>query len=395
MLLRVNSSGNNDLTHVQDWAFDPGMVDETFSMVTNADQGVVLLWQSVLGGAGMAVTTGTSVSIVAAPTVAGQSPGTAITNILQAQDGSFVGAFYSGPQPPFNPPNNMVAFDASGNVRWVVPNDQPQIATDDGGVIGQSGIIYDQNGSATGQGPVLTQSWTGNLYQDGPVQQVAFTPAIYAFSYAAAQGGNPSGSNTNVQPQYTPQRGLERLAHTNLTATPTCNALLAQFATMGHVSEATLVAQLQATANRARSFAYDGPISSTPLGGPLGPIKFPGAASPGVTTVGEWFGARSVMGNYAEGFSQFNGDAVWVRLNEWTSWTSRNLSVHFLTSSGHLNSYAMGTLMHEILHKQTVGGGFSHPQMDAAINAVGWPPPVQNENDDSVGIGKLCFGNLQ
>jgi hypothetical protein len=168
---------------------------------------------------------------------------------------------------------------------------------------------------------------------------------------------------------------------------------LAQFASIGHVSEATLVAQLQATANRARNWVFDGPSSPTLLD----PVKFPHAASPGVTTVGQWFGANSGIANYAEGFSQFNGDAVWVRLNEWTSWTSRNLSVHFLTGlfGGHLNSYAMGTLMHEILHKQTVGGGFSHPQMDAAINAVGWPPPVQNENDDSVGIGKLCFGNLQ
>jgi hypothetical protein len=101
------------------------------------------------------------------------------------------------------------------------------------------------------------------------------------------------------------------------------------------------------------------------------------------------------MGNYAEGFSQFNGDAVWVRLNEWTSWTSRKLSFHFLTSSGHLNSYAMGTLMHEILHKQTVGGGFTHTQMDTAIKAALGHLPTTNNNIESVGIGQLCFGNLQ
>jgi hypothetical protein len=40
---------------------------------------------------------------------------------------------------------------ASGNVRWVVPNEQAQIATDYGGVIRQSGIAYDQNGNAKGQ----------------------------------------------------------------------------------------------------------------------------------------------------------------------------------------------------------------------------------------------------
>jgi hypothetical protein len=160
---------------------------------------------------------------------------------------------------------------------------------------------------------------------------------------------------------------------------------------MGHVSEATLVAQLQATANRARNWVFDGPSSPTLLD----PIKFPRAASPGVTTVGQWFAANSGIANYAEGFSQINGDAVWVRLNEWTSWTSRNLSFHFLTSSGYLNSYAMGTLMHEILHKQTVGGGFIHTQMDTAITNVLGSLPVTNNNAESVGIGQLCFGNLK
>jgi hypothetical protein len=171
-------------------------------MTTNADQGIVLPWTSSTVGNGMAVITGSSVSIVAGPTVPG---GLGMGNLLQAQDGSFVGTVAVGEQ------NDMIAFDASGTVRWVVPNEQPQLVTSDGGVIGQSGIIYDQNGNAVGQGSVLTLSWTGNLYQDGDVQQIAFTPPIYALSYSAAQGGNPSGSGTDVQPQYSPQRGMERL----------------------------------------------------------------------------------------------------------------------------------------------------------------------------------------
>jgi hypothetical protein len=41
----------------------------------------------------------------------------------------------------------MVAFDQSGSVRWSVPNDYPQIATADGGLIGGSGVTYDNNGT--------------------------------------------------------------------------------------------------------------------------------------------------------------------------------------------------------------------------------------------------------
>ncbi len=117
----------------------------------------------------MAITTGTSVSLMSAPTIAGQNG--AIIPVLQAQDGSFVGTAQVGD--PENPTPYMVAFDQSGGVRWSVPNEQPQIATDDGGVIGQSGITYDQNGNATGQTTGSTvYSWLGNAYQVGSVDQV-------------------------------------------------------------------------------------------------------------------------------------------------------------------------------------------------------------------------------
>jgi hypothetical protein len=198
MLLRVNSSGDNDLIDVQDWPSEPN--EYVASMVTNADQGVVLLWQTDSFGPGMAVTTGTSVSIVAAPTVAGQ--GTAVQNILQAQDGSFVGAFGSGAPlcicigPLSGSSTNMVAFDASGNVRWVAPNDQPQNATDDGGVIGRSGITYDQNGNATGQVSLFTQSWTLNAYQDGPVTQFVANLLNFGVGFWPFQGANTSRNNT-------------------------------------------------------------------------------------------------------------------------------------------------------------------------------------------------------
>jgi len=94
---------------------------------------------------------------------------------------------------------NMVAFDTTGNVRWMVPNEQPRIATADGGVIGQSGISYDQNGNATGQTTPTTQSWLGYAYQDGPVTQVRAKPVDFGLSFAAFKGGSPSANGTDVE----------------------------------------------------------------------------------------------------------------------------------------------------------------------------------------------------
>lgn len=100
----------------------------------------------------------------------------------------------------------MIAFDETGTVRWIVANDEAQIATADGGVIGKSGITYDQNGSATGQvGKLLTQSWLGNAYQVGSVELLVIKAINAAVSYWPFQGGNPSGNSTAVkQPLYAP-----------------------------------------------------------------------------------------------------------------------------------------------------------------------------------------------
>jgi hypothetical protein len=135
----------------------------------------------------------TGVSMINTP-VPGEN--SAITPVLQAQDGSFVGTFVD-----FNTSlTSMIAFDASGNLLWSVPNEQPQIATADGGVIGQSGITYDQNGSATGQGPLYTQSWTGNMYRVGSIDRFFVPPALLATSFWAFQCGNASGNCAGAQP---------------------------------------------------------------------------------------------------------------------------------------------------------------------------------------------------
>jgi hypothetical protein len=110
---------------------------------------------------------------------------------LQAQDGTFYGTDNNG---------NMIAFSSSGNVIWSVPNDYPQIATADGGVIGASGITYDNQGRADGQiGTPRTMSWNENFYTDGPVDQIASAFINLASSFEDSSGGNPSGNNTSTE----------------------------------------------------------------------------------------------------------------------------------------------------------------------------------------------------
>ena len=175
-VLRISSSGASDTIPISDWS-------STFSelcamhigVITNADTGIALTWQSdpsMNVGPRMAITTGTSVSVMNGPVVPGQrSP---VAPVLQAQDGSFVGSVWTtdGSQ-------NMVAFDATGSVRWSVPNDQPLAALADGGVLGQSGITYDQSGGASGRIPgPPTFSWFGYAYLEGSLDQVS-PPAMY------------------------------------------------------------------------------------------------------------------------------------------------------------------------------------------------------------------------
>ena len=115
--------------------------------------------------------------------------------VLQPQDGSFVGTVQVWYDADMNPQTDMVAFDQTGSVRWMVPgNYQPQIATADGGVIATDpsgvAITFDQYGSATG---VLagspTQSWTGSTYQLGSIKDVASAPtAVATPPYSSSRG---------------------------------------------------------------------------------------------------------------------------------------------------------------------------------------------------------------
>jgi hypothetical protein len=98
----------------------------------------------------------------------------------------------------------MVAFDATGTVRWTVPGYDPKVATADGGVIATddsgTAAMFDQNGSATGQMASLpVQSWTGNTYQVGSVDMLAVPMVDVALSFNPFVRGNPSRNGTAVK----------------------------------------------------------------------------------------------------------------------------------------------------------------------------------------------------
>jgi len=95
----------------------------------------------------------------------------------------------------------MVAFTASAQRLWNGPNDSPQIATADNGVIGASGTTYDQNGNVTGQGNLPgTPSWQGFMYSpSGAVAQRTVPPAGFLqANLLQAAGGNVAASGTSL-----------------------------------------------------------------------------------------------------------------------------------------------------------------------------------------------------
>ena len=248
-LLRVGSDGSSSDVVVNQWTeshsrlntFVPGSFPLIFNehqyqtgprieigninMITNADAGAVVSWQVVKqcyveiqtdpncpqGGENHLTTTAAGAmagDVVVDPIVPNQfSP---LNPFLQLADGSFVGTF--------NSPNGsaMVAFDAFGSVRWTLPSYTPQMATADGGIIASiadffdpgSGTYipgpastFDASGAATGQLPIFpSQSWTGNGYQPGSVEQVAFSPIDLVTTFFAQAGGNASANGTAIRP---------------------------------------------------------------------------------------------------------------------------------------------------------------------------------------------------
>jgi hypothetical protein len=220
-IMRVGSDGSALSIAVGDWVYDqtivqgngcgactassgsfPGNVLGT--LITNADQGVLYSWAacpytaiSINCTAQFQLTTVTNGSPSTVTTNMGYQPGLSyqgivpVQPILQRADGSYIGTVLS---PQIG--NTMVAFTASAQRLWNGPNDSPQIATADNGVIGASGTTYDQNGNVDGLiANMPTQSWLGYAYQLGPINQVSFEPTDDALSFWSSIGGNPSVVN--------------------------------------------------------------------------------------------------------------------------------------------------------------------------------------------------------
>jgi hypothetical protein len=142
------------------------------------------------------------------------------------------------------------------------------------------------------------------------------------------------------------------------------------------ISVDSLMDQLQGAASKAIHHVYDGPGSTTPIDAD----KFSGVDSARFPTVGDFFAGRSDIA-----FSQFNGAAIWIRQADWSGWTSP------FTGGDSANRYGLGILTHELLHKQMVGGGFSHPQMESALKDIGSLSSALYRNTIGNSIGNICF----
>lgn len=238
-LLRIESEGAHSVIDIKDWETSVFHYPAIWcNMITNADTGVLLSCRTLEGfgsgdgyadayvpyhsrtagpgtpayqvnhfsllqtGSGastgylMVKMAGTSASPISPPEVPGQCD--SIAPVLQAQDGSFVGAVSTG---EYCTSQTMIAFDAAGAVRWSVSgNYTPKIATADGGFIATtedgSAVTFDLSGNATGQiANFPTYSWKG-AYQVGSVLSVVAPFANAAFTYATFKDGNISGNRT-------------------------------------------------------------------------------------------------------------------------------------------------------------------------------------------------------
>jgi hypothetical protein len=221
-MMKVGADGSSTEINIGDWSSDKvvdmhwyscngfpyGCMTETDSssgaipsiplgnLITNADQGVLYSWTSCLSTCTQELTTITNGSPSTVSTGIGGGSGIPVLPILQRGDSSYIGVA----QTPIG--NSMISFTSSGGQLWSQPNESPKLTTADGGVVGESGITYDQNGNPTSQTAVLTtQSWTGHSYEVGSVDQMAQDPAIVS-SLWSWLGGNPGGTGTAGRPWY-------------------------------------------------------------------------------------------------------------------------------------------------------------------------------------------------
>lgn len=224
-VLRVGSAGDSSSIRVNDFAGDhqfdhgseisydvrSGYNATSTALITNADQGVVFplsLYDFTQSSDPVKFTLAQVSGRGSVSQISLNMPNqvTAVTAMLQAADGSFVGTVGTGPNPRDVTQYNMISFDLSGNVRWSVPgNYTPQMATADGGLIAGN-VRFDQTGQIIGEIPSpLTESWTGATYApNGVATESVFGFTVdYANSFAAVLGGNNSANGTAIpQPPF-------------------------------------------------------------------------------------------------------------------------------------------------------------------------------------------------
>ena len=127
------------------------------------------------------------------------------------------------------------------------------------------------------------------------------------------------------------------------------------------------------------------------------PVWFTGVQEPQGYQVKQIFEEYSTT-PYLEGLSQYNGSAIWLRvIGDWSgSWrglASQYVHTFSLSKRGQVNSYGLGTLLHEVLHKRSVGGGFTHADMSNALGIAACTDDGLGHNTCSVAIADSCFPN--
>jgi RHS repeat-associated protein len=228
------------------------------------------------------------------------------------------------------------------------------------------------------------------LITTAPASQILTTQQVCAmspmYSMCIGYAGNAiSVALLSMQSTSKPQwdalakSELANIASGSFRSKPQCDKFFASLAAAGGVSEASLEDAVVKTATDSENYVYDGVGSSTLLTQP----SFPNVASPGVSTVGQWFAANPG----AQALSQFNGSAIWINAGDWGP------QLGGLVSSTFSGNYGLGTLLHELLHKQSVDGGFTHDQMAAALAAAGISPGDYGLGRNAISdqLGRICF----
>jgi hypothetical protein len=220
-VLRVGTDGTFSKIAVRDWQLDqvitchlrncttastgsiPGQCNIAFfpgvpfpcldgQLITNADQGIMLLWQG-----GQASQQAASISSSGSLSIAPVGFSEPIIPMLQREDGTFYGMSEFSLA--------LVNFDQSGTVKWSSPFYEPMTAIAGGGVaararaFGRSGMAtFDQDGNVVGQDEMFSSvvSWSGNQYGNGDgfssLVSWALPPLDMALSYWPSVDGNAS-----------------------------------------------------------------------------------------------------------------------------------------------------------------------------------------------------------